>query len=82
MSDSKPPEIDTLSFEQAMEELEKIVRGLESGDIGLEQSIAAYERGNRLKEHCEKKLAGAKARIDKITIGANGDIQSEPTEIQ
>jgi exodeoxyribonuclease VII small subunit len=77
----KPPEIESLSFEQAMGELERIVRGLESGDIALEESIAAYERGMALKKHCEAKLAGAKARIDKITLGPDGSASAEPTEI-
>ncbi|WP_420724557.1 exodeoxyribonuclease VII small subunit [Hwanghaeella sp. LZ110] len=73
--------IDDLSFEQAMAELESIVRGLESGDIELEASIEAYERGAALKKHCEKKLAGAKARIEKITVGSNGTIKAESAEI-
>ncbi|MAO92955.1 MAG: exodeoxyribonuclease VII small subunit [Rhodospirillales bacterium] len=74
--------IDDLSFEQAMAELESIVRGLESGDIELEASIEAYERGAALKKHCEKKLAGAKARIEKITVGSNGTIKAESAEIE
>lgn len=81
MNDEAKPDIDALSFEQAMAELETIVRGLESGDIELEASIAAYERGAALKQHCEKKLAGAKARIDRITVGADGTIGSEPGQI-
>ena len=74
--------IDDLSFEQAMAELESIVRGLESGDMDLEASIEAYERGAALKKHCEKKLAGAKARIEKITVGSNGTIKAESAEIE
>ena len=74
--------IDDLSFEQAMAELESIVRGLESGDIELEASIEAYERGAALKKHYEKKLAGAKARIEKITVGSNGTIKAESAEIE
>jgi exodeoxyribonuclease VII small subunit len=78
---SKKPKIDDLSFEQAMAELDSIVRGLESGDIELEASIEAYERGAELKKHCEKKLAGAKARIEKITVGSDGTITAEPAQI-
>ncbi|NMM44659.1 exodeoxyribonuclease VII small subunit [Rhodospirillaceae bacterium KN72] len=81
MSDSDKPAIDAMTFEQAMGELESIVRGLESGDIALEESIAAYERGVALKKHCEDKLAGARARIDKITVGQDGSISAEPTQI-
>lgn len=77
MSDTAPnagsAEIDAMSFEQAMTELERIVRGLEAGDIALEDSIVAYERGAKLKAHCETKLSAAKARIEKITLGADGD---------
>ncbi len=81
MTTTAKSSIDDLSFEQAMAELESIVRGLESGDIELEASIEAYERGAALKKHCEKKLAGAKARIEKITVGSNGTIKAESAEI-
>ncbi|MDF1747373.1 MAG: exodeoxyribonuclease VII small subunit [Alphaproteobacteria bacterium] len=81
MTTTSKSTIDDLSFEQAMAELESIVRGLESGDIELEASIEAYERGAELKRHCEKKLAGAKARIEKITLGSNGTIKAEPAQI-
>ena len=74
--------VDYLSFEEAMAELESIVRGLESGDIELEASIEAYELGAALKKHCEKKLACAKARIEKITVGSNGTIKAESAEIE
>lgn len=81
MTTTSKSTIDDLSFEQAMAELESIVRGLESGDIELEASIEAYERGAALKKHCEKKLAGAKARIEKITVGSNGTIKAESAQI-
>jgi exodeoxyribonuclease VII small subunit len=70
-----------MSFEQAMAELERIVRGLEQGDIGLEESITAYERGAALRKHCEEKLSSAQARIDKITVGADGIPKAEPARI-
>ena len=81
MSDTDKPEVASLSFEQAMDELERIVRGLEQGDIDLEESIAAYERGTALRKHCEEKLAAAQARIDKISIGADGRPGVEPADI-
>jgi len=81
MSDDQKPDISTLSFEDAMGELEGIVRGLESGNIELEDSIAAYERGMALKRHCEEKLASAKARIEKITIGPDGKPGAEPADL-
>jgi exodeoxyribonuclease VII small subunit len=62
-----------LSFEQALAELETIVRALESGQSPLEQSIAQYERGAALKAHCEAKLAAARLRVEKIVIGGGGE---------
>jgi exodeoxyribonuclease VII small subunit len=66
-------DISTLSFEQALQELEKIVRHLESGDIPLEESISSYERGVSLKKHCEEKLKNAQLKIEKITLDQNGN---------
>ncbi len=64
--------IDELSFEDALKQLEEIVGRLESGRVALEESISIYERGAALKAHCEKKLKDAEARIDKIVVGAGG----------
>jgi exodeoxyribonuclease VII small subunit len=66
------PDIKTLSFEKALALLEEIVAKLESGKVDLEESIKIYERGESLRKHCETKLAEAEARIEKITLGANG----------
>jgi exodeoxyribonuclease VII small subunit len=65
-------EIKSLSFEKALALLEEIVARLESGKVELEDSIKIYERGEALRKHCESKLAEAEARIEKITLGANG----------
>lgn len=65
-------DIKTLSFEKALAALEEIVSKLESGKVDLEESIKIYERGETLRKHCETKLAEAEARIEKITVGANG----------
>lgn len=75
------PEIDALSFEEALAQLEEIVRRLESGSGALDEAITAYERGALLKRHCEAKLAEAKAKVDKITLTADGQPKAEPTEI-
>ena len=64
MSDKNP---DQMSFEEALAELEKIVGALESGQAPLESSIQQYERGTALKKQCEKKLAEAQEKIEKIT---------------
>jgi exodeoxyribonuclease VII small subunit len=71
MSDSAAA-IDTLSFEAAMTELDRIVRDLEGGKTSLEESISAYERGIALKNHCDRKLREAQARIEKIVVRPDG----------
>ena len=73
-----PPDIAKLSFEDALAELEKIVRTLEDGRGKLEDSIKAYERGALLKRHCEAKLKEAQAKVDKIVIGADGKPGTAP----
>jgi exodeoxyribonuclease VII small subunit len=64
--------IAALPFELAMKQLEEIVAKLEKGDIGLEDSIAAYEKGELLKARCEELLKQAEVRIEKIRLGADG----------
>jgi exodeoxyribonuclease VII small subunit len=73
-------EIASLTFEQALAELERIVAELESGKTDLEQSIAAYERGALLKAHCETKLKEAQLRVEKIVIGQSGPTGVEPAD--
>ncbi|MEY4249252.1 MAG: hypothetical protein RJA87_885 [Pseudomonadota bacterium] len=73
-------DIAALSFEQALAELEKIVAELESGQAPLERSIEVYERGAALKAHCEAKLEAARLRVEKIVVGAQGTLGSEPAE--
>lgn len=60
-------DIQAMSFEQALQELEDIVDRLETGDVALEHSIEIYQRGSQLRAHCEAKLKSAQARIEKIT---------------
>jgi exodeoxyribonuclease VII small subunit len=64
--------IEAMPFENALAELEEIVRRLERGDVPLEDSIAIYERGEALKKHCEALLKKAEARIEKINVGPDG----------
>lgn len=78
MPEQATQNIDTLSFEKALEELEIIVKNLENGSTQLEESITAYERGTILKDHCEKKLREAQLKIEKITIKQDGKAESEP----
>ena len=78
--DRIPPDIAKLSFEDALGELEGIVRRLESGSGKLEEAIAAAERGASLKRHCEAKLQEARLRVDKIVLGPGGAVGSEPVD--
>ena len=64
--------IETLSFEDALKELERIVGRLESGDATLDESICLYERGDRLRARCAERLDAAQARIEAIRLGADG----------
>jgi exodeoxyribonuclease VII small subunit len=73
-----PADIAALSFEDALVELEKLVRQLEDGKAKLDDAIGAYERGALLKRHCESKLREAQAKIEKITVGSDGSISTAP----
>jgi exodeoxyribonuclease VII small subunit len=75
-------DVSKLSFEQALKELEDIVKRLEDGKAKLDDAIAAYERGTLLKKHCEKKLDEAKMRIDRIEIGKGGEVRAEKADIE
>ena len=70
MSDRK---ITEMSFEDALSELEGIVGRLERGDAPLEESITIYERGAKLKAHCEGKLKDAQMKVDKIVLDGQGN---------
>ena len=58
--------IDTMTFEEAMNELEKLVESLDKGDISLDQAISAYDKGSQLKDLCQKKLNEAKMKVETI----------------
>ncbi|GAK46121.1 exodeoxyribonuclease VII small subunit [Tepidicaulis marinus] len=76
-----PDDIAKMNFETALKELEGIVGKLESGNAPLEESIELYERGNLLKAHCESRLKAAQAKVEKITLGADGAAGTEPANI-
>ena len=82
MADNIPSDIAAMSFEEALAELENIVRGLEGGQSKLDDAITAYERGAFLKKHCEAKLKEAKAKVDKISLSASGDVSAEPAGME
>jgi exodeoxyribonuclease VII small subunit len=75
MNDAKPAhaDIEKMTFEQALQELENIVGRLERGDVELEASISIYERGEALKLHCNRLLKQAEARVEKLTLDQAGN---------
>jgi exodeoxyribonuclease VII small subunit len=75
-----PPDIAAMSFEDALAELEQIVRRLEGGQVKLDEAILSYERGAQLKRHCESKLNEAQQRVERIVIGPNGAVTAEPAK--
>lgn len=82
MSDSTlPDDIAALSFEDALAELEAIVRRLEGGQVKLDDAIQSYERGARLKRHCEQKLSEAQQRVDRIVVLPDGTVSAEPAKL-
>jgi exodeoxyribonuclease VII small subunit len=74
-------DIAAMSFEDALSELEQIVRRLEAGQVKLDDAIQCYERGAQLKQHCERKLNEAQQRVDRIVVGADGAIAAEPAKL-
>ncbi|HUA52832.1 MAG TPA: exodeoxyribonuclease VII small subunit [Candidatus Sulfotelmatobacter sp.] len=78
--DPLPDDIKTMSFEEAIGELEAIVKKLEEGKGKLDEAIDSYERGTLLRRHCEAKLAEAQARIDRIVPAADGSVKTAPFE--
>lgn len=75
-----PEDIVALDFEEALAELERIVRQLEEGKGKLDEAIEAYGRGVALKRHCEAKLAQAQTRVESIMVGADGTLTSRPVD--
>ena len=75
-----PPDIAAMNFEDALAELEQIVRRLEGGQVKLDEAIISYERGAQLKRHCDRKLNEAQQRVDRIVIGPEGAIGVEPAK--
>jgi len=81
MAESKiPPDIAKLSFEDALGELQTLVKSLERGDSRLDDAINAYQRGVDLKRHCEGKLREAQLRVEKI-VQSDGSIAVEPARL-
>jgi exodeoxyribonuclease VII small subunit len=75
-----PADIAAMNFEEALAELEQIVRRLEGGQVKLDEAILSYERGTLLKRHCERKLNEAQQRVDRIVIASDGAVTAEPVK--
>ena len=69
-----PEDINKLSFENALAELEEIVDSLESGSVDLERSIEYYTRGSMLKLHCQKKLDEAVLKLEEMKVSSDGKV--------
>lgn len=82
MADRNPhPDIARMSFEDALNELQSLVKSLEKGESKLDEAVQVYERGVALKRHCETKLMEAQAKVDKIVLSADGAISTEPAQL-
>lgn len=74
-------DINSMSFEDALAELEQIVRRLEAGQVKLDDAILCYERGTQLKRYCEQKLNEAQQRVDRIVVGPDGALSAAPAKL-
>jgi len=82
MAETKiPADIASMSVEEALAELQALVKSLEKGDSKLDEAINSYQRGVDLKRHCEAKLREAQLRVEKIVQSADGTIGTEPAKI-
>ena len=73
--------IENMNFEEALMELEEIVRKIDAGTQSLDMAIKSFERGMQLKKFCDTKLEEARLRIEKITRMENGALATEPVEL-
>ena len=72
-------DLEKLTFEEAMKELEELVDSLDKGDVSLDEAITAYDRGSQLKDYCQKKLQEAKMKVD--TIQSSDNIDTIPEKL-
>jgi exodeoxyribonuclease VII small subunit len=81
MAEEANEDIKAMSFEQALDALERIVDDLERGDVPLDQSIRIYERGEALKAHCDRLLKAAEDKVEKIRLTRDGKpVATEPLD--
>ena len=65
-------------FEKSLDELEKLVRDLEQGELSLEQSLAAFERGVKLTRECQSALKSAEQRVEQLVQNRDGSLETRP----
>ena len=73
-------DIEGLSYERALAELDQIIERLERGAVALDEAIAAYERGARLAQHCGGLLDRTEQKISQLVVGAGGRVAEKPLE--
>ena len=77
----KQNNLEDMTFEEALEELEKIVKQLETGEVTLETAVEAYERGSKLKDQCQKRLNEARMKVEKIKEGNSENFSLEKFDL-
>lgn len=68
------------SFEEALQELEQILTGIENGQVGLEESLVKYERGNYLIQHCRGVLNAAERQVELLSRSPDGGLTAAPMD--
>ena len=68
--------LEKMTFEEAMKELDILVDSLDKGNVSLDESIASYDRGSQLKDHCQKKLNEAKMKVETIQSSGESNVIS------
>lgn len=71
-------EIQTLSYERALAEVDELIAKLEKGDVDLDEAIACYERGSRLAQHCATLLDRTEQKVTQLVVGAGGRLTEKP----
>ena len=80
MANSKKAQVAPKSFEEGLRELEQILSEIESGEVGLEESLVKYERGTFLIAHCRGVLGNAEKQMEQLTKNADGTLTPTPIE--
>lgn len=65
-------------FEKSLDELEQLVRNLEQGELSLEQSLSAFERGVKLTRECQQALKSAEQRVEQLVQSSDGTLETRP----